>query len=194
VVAGRLRTTCQPLDVLHDLSGQCTAWTRDVFPHVMGCVDHLLMGLTSTHHVKPPYRGLDVGPAGINSAALLRGRAYINLGRGPAGRIDFDVFPFNEGSGGTQVGHPVLRARDPRRLDAICRTGTRAFRDPGPHSSRLRPRPSSEGKRPGNRVARGSFAGLCGIQPGVSPLEHQTRIVADGARCPADTHARRTGR
>ena len=55
VVAGRLRTTCQPLDVLHDLSGQCTAWTRDVFPHVMGCVDHLLMGLTSTHHVKPPY-------------------------------------------------------------------------------------------------------------------------------------------
>ena len=39
VVAGRLRTTCQPLDVLHDLSGQCTAWTRDVFTHVMGCVD-----------------------------------------------------------------------------------------------------------------------------------------------------------
>ena len=50
-----------------------------------------------------------MGPAGINSAALLRGRDYINLGRGPAERIDFDVFPFNEGSGGTQVGHPVLR-------------------------------------------------------------------------------------
>jgi hypothetical protein len=99
-----------------------------------------------------------------------------------------------EGSGGTQVGHPVLRARDPRRLDAICRTRTCSFPDPGPHSSRRRPRPSSEGKRPGNRVARGSFAGLCGIQPGVSPLEHQTRIVADCARCPADTHARRTGR
>jgi hypothetical protein len=42
----------------------------------------------------------------------------------PAVRIDVDVFPFNEGSGGTEVGHSVVRDRDPRRPDGFCRTGT----------------------------------------------------------------------
>ena len=192
VVAGRLRTTCQPLDALHDLSGQCTAWTRDVFTHVMGCVDHLLMG---SH----------IGSARQTSLLRLgRGAGWYQQ-RGPTSWTRLHQPRPRSGGGSTSMFSPSMRgvaARrlvtrycgDPRRLDAICRTRTCSFPDPGPHSSRRRPRPSSEGKRPGNRVARGSFAGLCGIQPGVSPLEHQTRIVADGARCPADTHARRTGR
>lgn len=133
-----------------------------MFTHVMGCVDHLLMG----SHISSPRRG-----------------------------------------GSTSMFSPAMRGVAARRLvTRYCEPGTHVdsmlFADlelvpsgiPARHSSRRRPRPSSEGKRPRNRVARGSFAGLCGIQPGVSPLEHQTRIVADGARCPADTHARRAGR